>query len=420
MPNSGAGQRIRKRVLTVFALLWAILGMLWAQVIALPDPLLPPPSFARLVEIPASTSPARFMVMLAKEYSLLLCTFAFIGIIMAALARRAGSRKSALATTVLSAATVVISLFPVAQAWRTASAEAVPLSLEEYFAGLSYTADRSPETVTYAHPGAKALKLDIWRPPREDRVQAKRGPAVVVVHGGGWVSGNRSQFPRWDAWLADQGYVVFDIDYRLSPPPRWREAPGDVECAVGWVKKNARRYRVDPRRVVLMGRSAGGQLALLAAYDEGYPGLRPSCNVRGNRVAAVVAFYPATDLTRFYLMGMKSYLGGTPGSVPRRYRFSSPINHVTPADPPTFLAYGSDDQIVPPEQSRLLARGLRKAGVPHSIVELPSANHTFDFAWGGWNSQITRFLLKRFLHHYLNVKAGTKDNLVGGPTAARR
>ena len=58
---------------------------------------------------------------------------------------------------------------------------------------------------------------------------------MIVVHGGGWRSGERGDFPLWNAWFASKGYVVFDIDYRLSPPPTWRGSPADVGCAVGWV-----------------------------------------------------------------------------------------------------------------------------------------------------------------------------------------
>lgn len=147
---------------------------------------------------------------------------------------------------------------------------------------------------------------------------------MVVVHGGGWRSGNRGEFPRWNAWLADKGYVVFDIDYRLSPPPSWQDAPGDVRCAVGWVKENSGRYGVDPGRVALMGRSAGGHLALLTAYTEGTSALPAGCGVRGEQqdtsVAAVAAFYPPTDLTRLsalgYLGGIDRFLGGSRGMFP--------------------------------------------------------------------------------------------------------
>ena len=419
------------------AVSWAVLGLLWAQVLALPHPLLPPPFFAELLgRIPPTPQPERFIVMLIKETSLLLFSFALLGLILAALARRAGAKKSALFAALLCAAIVAVSLAPVTQAMKTASTEGVPLSLTGYFAGLSPVpdrfADRSPETVQYAHSGGEVLKADIWEPSgdasrgssRHSGVEvaaATRRPAVIVVHGGGWRSGGRGDFPSWNAWLADEGYVVFDIDYRLSPPPSWHDAPEDVRCAVGWVKENAARYGVDPERVALLGRSAGGHLALLTAYTEGSATPTSGChlrNVQNTGVAAVAAFYPPTDLSRLssmgYLGGMDRFLGGSRGTVPGRYRLLSPVSRVDPGDPTTFLAHGGGDQIVPPAESELLAEQLQKSGVPYRLVKLPWANHTFDFLWGGWSSQITRSSLEAFLESRLltpaeDAKAGPFD-----------
>ena len=190
----------------------------------------------------------------------------------------------------------VASLVPVAQATKTSSAKGVPLSLTGYFADLAPVperfADRSPEAVPYARSGSEDLKADVWEPPGDAKdpgrrsgpdVAAQERPTVIVVHGGGWRSGERSDFPSWDAWLADEGYVVFDIDYRLSPSPSWRDAPSDVACAVGWVKENATRYSVDPERVAIVGRSAGGHLALLTAYTEGRAAATPGCTARDVR-----------------------------------------------------------------------------------------------------------------------------------------
>lgn len=412
----------------VTALTWAALGLLWAQVILLPNLLLlPPTSFAELLgRIPATPRPERFIVMLLKETSLLLTAFTLVGLVLCALAARAGARKSSLVAAAMCSAILVVSLVPVAQATKTASAYGVPLSLTRYFSDLSPVperfADRSPETVPYARSGEELLKVDVWQPSDDGGGPSRRSeldvaategrPAVIVVHGGGWRSGERSDFPSWDAWLADEGYVVFDIDYRLSPPPSWREAPADVACAVGWVKENAARYGVDPERVALMGRSAGGHLALLTAYTGGRTAPTPGCaarDIRDTGVAAVAAFYPPTDLPRLstmgYLPGMDGFVGGSPSAVPGRYRNLSPVSHVDSGDPPSFLAYGGDDRIVPPGQSGLLGERLREAGVPHRLVELPWANHTFDFLWGGWSSQITRHSLKVFLESHLKASA---------------
>jgi acetyl esterase/lipase len=395
--------RVMRKLLAAGVLLWTAFGLFLALMIVLPAP----------------TLILWFVAALVEEASLLLTAFALVGILLAVLVRRADAHKTSLVAAGLGAATVVLSLVPVVQALRTASTEGVALSLPAYFARPAVSANRSPETVIYARPGeaGDALKLDVWHPPErgDDAGHSERRPAIVVVHGGGWEWGNRSETPRWNEWLTEQGYVVFDIDYRLAPPPRWKDAPGDVKCAVGWVKENAEGYGVDPDRVALMGYSSGAHLSLLAAYTEGNPELPPSCDVEDTGVAAVAAFSPPTDLTRLYTMewppwkpdivglrGLRRFLGGTPGSVPERYRTASPITHVDADDPPTFLVHGEGDQIVPFEESELLAERLEEASVSRRFVELSGVNHAFElFWWGGWSSQITRSVLDEFLERHL-------------------
>jgi acetyl esterase len=394
--------------LAVAALAWMALGLYWAHIVAVPHPLLPPQFFVELFGIPDTTRPERFFIMLARESSLLLAVFALLGLALAASAWRSGSRRSSLVAALSGVAVLAVSLAPMAQAYRVASSEGIPLSLHGNLSGFSYGTDRSPQTVSYSRPseGGEELRLDIWQPDGNERSARKR-PAIVMVHGGGWRSGTRSQFARWNDWLAGQGYVVFDIDYRLAPPPSWQEAPADVRCAVRWVKANSARYNVDPERIALMGRSAGGHLALLTAYEEATPMASHCAGAAGENadVAAVAAFYPPTNLTglsqRGYLGGMDTFIGGGLDTTPERYRSSSPIAHLNADAPPTFLAHGGRDEIVPVGQSRLLAERLKESGVPHHLVELPWANHTFDFLWGGWGTQITRPALDEFLSRYL-------------------
>jgi acetyl esterase/lipase len=352
--------------------------------------------------------------LLATEFSLLLAAYAVAGLGLAALCWRNGARRAAVVALAFGAATVALSLLPPAQAWRTARAEGVSLSLREYFAGTAFISDRSPnETRVYARPEGsegEKLELDIYeaggRGPESAARSASR-PAVIMVHGGFFQVGRRSsETARWDAWLADEGYVVFDIDYRLSPPPRWKDAPGDVKCAVGWVKENAESYGVDPDRIALMGNSAGGHLSLLAAYTQGNPRLPPSCETGDTSVAAVVGFYSPTDLTPLCPdvddeCALQPFTGATPATNPDRYRLVSPISHVDSSDPPTFLVQGGRDSFTPPGQSPLLARRLEEAGVEHRLLELPYAQHGFDLSWGGWGSQITRPELERFLEQHL-------------------
>lgn len=397
-----SGRRLLGGVLAVTALGWAAAGLVLGLMSVLPTPNLG----LLWLNVLLNT-----LAMLAEEQSLWLAAFAVVGIVWAALARRAGFRRTSLVAAVCAVVTVVLSLVPVVQGWRTAVREDVPLSLSEYF---SFPSTGVPETVTYARPEGEELELDVRRPPADgDTAGSQRRPAVVTVHGGGGMTGGRREDILWGEWLAEEGYVVFAIDYRLGLPPRWEDATGDVKCAVGWVKENSARYGVDPDRIALMGRSTGGHFALLAAYTQGDPRLPPSCDVPDTGVEVVTAFYAATDLTRpdemqgpWWRPSLGDSVKDTAGTdvdyvTEGDRRLASPVSHVDPEDPPTFLAHGGLDQFTPPEQSVLLADRLEEEGVPHRFLELPGARHAFDAAWGGWNQQITRHELGEFLDHRL-------------------
>jgi acetyl esterase/lipase len=231
-----------------------------------------------------------------------------------------------------------------------------------------------------------------------------------MVHGGFWSAGQRGEAPLASRRLADLGFTVFDVEYRLAPQPNWQAAVGDVKCAVGWVKQHAQTpdWWVDPAQVVLLGRSAGGHLALMAAYTPGDPELPPSCPTGDTSVSSVIALYPPTDLAWAYThpanlrvadspAKLRAFLGDTPDREPDRYRALSPIERLTPAAPPTFLAQGRRDQFVLPDQSERLAARLQAAGVAHDALFIPYAQHAFDFVPGSFSSQLLEAAIWRFL-----------------------
>jgi acetyl esterase/lipase len=229
---------------------------------------------------------------------------------------------------------------------------------------------------------------------------------VVFVHGGGFVKGSRSETPRWNRWLNEAGYAVFDVGYRLAPPARWDQAAADVTCALAWLRTNATKYGVDPDRVTLGGRSAGGNLALRVAYSAP----TSSCGGTPVPVRSVFAFFPPVDLVAWWQSDLvlhasrrdsEQYTGGPPSTYPDRYAAASPVRQVRPGLPPTLLVAGASDQFVPAAQSRQLHRQLDQAGVPNQFVELPFADHDYDLSWNGLATQITQHVLADFLRRHL-------------------
>jgi acetyl esterase/lipase len=325
----------------------------------------------------------------------------------------------------LSIVTVVCASVPVVGAFRVAARRGIDLSWGRYFFGAEqadmFAMIDVRRDVEFASPDGRPLRLDVYQPHYAARPASRAGvaprplsPAVIVIHGGSWRSGVKSDFEMYDRWLAAGGRVVFDVEHRLAnSAQRFPAQIIDIKCAIAWVKNHAAQYHVDPGRIALLGRSSGGQLALLAAYTANDPTLRPgSCNAQDTSVRAVISFYGPTDLAWAYTHPgrpdvidttrvLENYLGGSPASAPQAYASASPIEHVSAQSPPTLFLHGGHDQLVLSENVERIAPKLAAAGVPFTYVYLPWANHGFDYNFNGWGYQIAQAEISKFLDSHL-------------------
>jgi acetyl esterase/lipase len=383
------------------------------------------------IVVPAPAYSLWLVAVAASEWGLYLAALGAFGIVCALSTRAVSGGVLWLPSLIAGSLAVVFGLYPLASAMVVARAHGVSLSLGRYTDGLvgrvtgSVSEDeRGPFTThTYATVEGRELRLDAYLPPAG---VVQSGAAVIVVHGGSWGGGERSDFPRWNHWLAGEGFAVFDVDYRLSPQPNWLAATGDVKCAVAWVKRHAEEFRVSPDRLALLGRSAGGHLALLAAYTADDTRLPPSCSGQASGeesvptaagetgVRAAISLYGPTDLVWAYdnpanmrvLDGpetLRRFLGVRPhesGETLERYMLASPTAHVTPRTPPTLLVHGGHDQLVRAENMERLALRLEESRVPHRAVFLAYAQHGFDYNFNGWGSQVFRPVLLDFLREH--------------------
>ena len=275
----------------------------------------------------------------------------------------------------------------------------------------------------------RKLLCDVWQPPEG---VARSGLAFVYLHGSAWYLldkdyGTRPMFRH----LAAQGHVIMDVAYRLCPEVDIYGMIGDVKRAVAWMKANAARYQVNPERIVLGGASAGGHLALLAAYAPCHPLLTPP-DVQGCdlSVRAVVSYYGPTDLRAVYehthqkrnfgslpkveigLPGsaemkkpmrdigrLDMLLGGHLNEIPEIYELASPVCHVQPGCPPTLLFQGTSDHIVPVAATRELHCRLVECGVPVVNINYPLTSHAFDLLVPQVSppAQAALYYLERFL-----------------------
>ncbi len=248
--------------------------------------------------------------------------------------------------------------------------------------------------VVYRRTSARPLKLDIYTPQME---VGERLPAVIVVHGGSWELGDKGDAFGHQRQLAQQGFIVFDIQYRFSHEAVWPAQLEDVRAAIRWVKQRAEHYNADPERVALLGRSAGGHLALQAAY-------RATGEAEDTRVAAVVAYYPPVDF-RLWRPDANSVLakliGGLQADNPPAYADASVTSHLHADVPPTLLIHGLQDGLVPVAHSHLLHNRLVELGRPQALLTLPWAEHGFDFVLHGLGRRLVEPALYDFLHFHL-------------------
>jgi len=224
-------------------------------------------------------------------------------------------------------------------------------------------------------------KLDVYMP--KTPVPPNGRPVLIAIHGGGWRRLDKSGYGhRIASGFVPEGYVVVAPNYRLSAPgkPSWPVNFEDVQAAVRWVRMNSGMLGIDPNEIAAIGESAGANLAALLGTDSTQDGgMGASATVE-----AVVAFSTPTDLTALQtespLAGRAAdqELGGSPQQVPANFVAASPIDHVSPGDPPMFLVHGLEDPLIPVIQSQELATALQSAGVPNRLALVPGG-HDLDF-----------------------------------------
>jgi len=225
--------------------------------------------------------------------------------------------------------------------------------------------------IEYGKADGESLKLDASVPSGEGSF-----PVVILVHGGGWGSGDKEgDMAPILGPLLTPGFTWFTINYRMAPAHRWPACQEDVVTALRWIKKHAAEYKGDPKRVALIGYSAGGQLATLAAVQAR----------RGDVVQAVVGLAAPTDMEADTARrgglskSLQDLFGRTTTAVdPEALKWMqemSTIRHLRRGLPPFLLVHGTADKSVPYSQSINLQAKLKELGTPCDLITLPEAPH---------------------------------------------
>jgi acetyl esterase/lipase len=285
------------------------------------------------------------------------------------------------------------------------------------------------------------LLCDLWQPPKE---VTPSGLGLIYIHGSAWHFCDKDFLTRpFFRHLAWQGHTIMDIAYTMAPKAELFGMVGDVKRAIGWLKANSNQLEVDSDHIVLMGGSAGGHLALLAAYTPNHSTFEPIELPTDTSVRAVVCYYGFSDMVDTYdylkpesgLGSEQAYrwlntiaipfssvmrrirflpeyanwtgpelwipdiMGGSPEELPEKYQLASPLSHVSPDCPPTLFIQGAHDFGGMVRQIKHLNRALRDAGVLSVYFELPDTDHGFDLILPQVSpaAQTATFYTERFL-----------------------
>ena len=355
--------------------------------------------------VPAPVLPLlAFAVIVPELAAWVLGLAAFAGLAALAFAR-GRARVAALALAGLAAACALVPLveYPVAgaNAERELDAQLGPPATRDAASRPgAVRVDRDLPVVT--RDGTR-LGLDLYR---SDRGGAR--PTIVTIYGGAWIFGDRRQMERVDRHYASLGYTAIAVDYRHAPASRFPTQIHDVRDALATIAAHARAWNVDRRNCALLGRSAGAELALLAAYAP-----------EPLTVRAALGYYAPSDLRRGYAEPpfpdpagirtiLRTYIGATPEHDCTAYAAASPVDLVRPGLPPTFLIAGQRDELVAIGFQRELRDALRARGDRVVSIELPWSNHAFDTV-PGLGESIATPAADRFLTFALRTNATEAD-----------
>ncbi len=267
-------------------------------------------------------------------------------------------------------------------------------------AGPLRAAPRVEKDVVYSRPDADTtLLMDLYLPPG-------RGPhpAVVLVHGGGWLGGSKAGYERMGPWLAENGFVGCAINYRLAPKHPYPAAMDDCHRAVRWIRAHAKEHGLDSRHVGALGDSAGAHLVALIGVRDARKDVERELRRYRARPDAVVSNYGAHELVRMWKIEMAhrpltAWLGGAPEQRPTEYRDASPVSMVSKGSPPFLILHGNQDKVNPEEQSRLLHAALREKGVDSTLQVIDGAGH--GWAPGTRQAQEAETATLAFLRRHL-------------------
>ncbi len=271
-----------------------------------------------------------------------------------------------------------------------------PFSFFTLFTGLNNNTI-AHKSIVYKKTNALELSLDFYSSNTNEI-----SPCIIIIHGGSWREGDSQQLPKLNSYFANRGYNVASINYRKAPEYTNPAPIEDTRDAINYIVENCKELKVDTSNFVLIGRSAGGQIALLSAYT-----------LHNKNIKGVVSIYAPADMywgaqhpgNKWVLDTDKvlgDFVGGSVKDFPEKYKQSSPVEFVDRNSTPTLIIHGQHDCMVSFLHSEHLQQKLVANKVKNYFLDLPWATHGCDFNISGPSGQTTTYAIERFINSVLS------------------
>lgn len=267
-----------------------------------------------------------------------------------------------------------------------------PFILQDIWRGIKQKPVRITRGIKFAQFADVSLCLNLYQP-----LTTGKYPTLIIIYGGAWRKGSPDNDEIFSCYIAHQGYTVITLDYRHAPQYHFPTQVEDINSGLLYIKNNADSLEVDLDYIAIMGRSAGGQLAFLTAYDSSTLKFKGLINYYAPVNLTLAYQYPAVPDPIDTRKVLIDYLGGTLEEVPNLYHQASPINHIHSHLPPTLLIYPERDHIVPVKVGKIISNKLKEYDNCHVLLTIPWAEHAFDAIFSGLSNQIALYYTERFL-----------------------
>ncbi|WP_209373463.1 alpha/beta hydrolase [Brevibacterium renqingii] len=335
---------------------------------------------------PLSPAAARFAPTVAPISALVGLIVLVVGII----AVRRGQRRTGAVASMLGGAGAAANLAVVIVLVGAITSAGGSVNLFTATFGLSAIDAAAPDRqeVYEKTSSGDDLSVSVYEPAG----QKDSAPTIMYVHGGGWIAGEPDASSSELRELADHGYLVVSVEYELATPdnPTWQSAPSQVACAATWIQGHADELGADMDRLAFWAESSGGNMVANTAGAAAQGAAESSCGGEVPVPDAVVADYPAFDVTGLYenapagpgagtgtRIFATSFTGGTPEEYPKRYATVNSLTHLTDAAPPMLVMTAMRDDTITPADQLAWADSARDRGVDVRTVQIPFANHAY-------------------------------------------